>query len=1084
MERMRNAGVDVDLLCEMGDDDDGNVMMENGNGNEGAYAGIVEPSPSSTSPSSPQESVDAELTRPHPFPFFHHNSNANHDDPQTLPQPQQTQTHTEISIPAASKADLKAKAREAADGFVQYRVFVLDADEDEMRSTMPHMMMRVCKEKEGWRCPSGDGNGNVEGKGLMTNRRGHADSGHGAHTDRSDGHIIELGNVEEEERRKKREETGVGMDVDAVGEGDRNWDAGMDVDVSEPLLQGKENGEDLSHVLSSTPNTIDFALREKEEMRDLTKASAIVSLHPPLALPFGSTASASSSATITRVSSATHLGIGSHAHQQSHTYTNAHPQALFSTPTFPFGPKQPVLSEEHAAPTIGASAGGDSNQRFDPRVGQIFLGNSGDVPLAPDVPSQFRHAESGSGVGVGVAKKGDLKPLTRHLKSVEGLEKEFLVDNDEEGGVLDSDLDAHQEDTDLPYDDPFNYLATNDPEKGFGFDICIECHDLAPFPTAAHMRAAEEHLGMLDIMWKERWEATWNAREEKRLRKAKDVVGGPLPSEGASSSSPSSSSSSSSYMAMKQQLRMTPPPPAPPRPPPHANAVIHLPFPSSPFNTQTTMVALMPIIRFLEKWIRPVPVPVVHPPSPPSPKSRRPSTPPELRNLMPMTGVVPPAAVTPGNASTNNSAPLPPPSSSSSTTSGSRRWSSVSSLLPAFPSFPGVGSAAAASKDQHQPQQQTQLKQANNNNNNGAGSAIAGHTPQLASVTTGPPNMPLSSHPSARTRSLTSPSGQYPSAQVFQPPTPVQARTRPLKVLLYSADGYTETSVPALCLLMSIRGLGLPEAYLELQVEKKRSFFVYQSDLGILRRVEGRLREEREREKERERERERERMAAAANSAAFSNVLSGSINANGKRTAPTLAPSHPAPPPPAARTGGVYWSASTTNNSSNNNLVSGATRPPPGNSGSYMGRPAAKSISFAARPHPPAPSATLSAQLDAQHASDLSRANPGGLPVQSSINPAGPGFSPSGKIPHSNESGIQKQFAPSSGNPGGPMIKGRPRAITSPWLPSLIGGHQSWFNDPRFDGSFPSRVLPFLYLGNLYVVFFLGLNTPHIGPFC
>ena len=47
------------------------------------------------------------------------------------------------------------------------------------------------------------------------------------------------------------------------------------------------------------------------------------------------------------------------------------------------------------------------------------------------------------------------------------------------------------------------------------------------------------------------------------------------------------------------------------------------------------------------------------------------------------------------------------------------------------------------------------------------------------------------------------------------------------------------------------------------------------------------------------------------------------------------------------------------------------------------------------------------------------------------------------------------------------MVKSRPRASTSPWLPSLFEDHQSWFNDPRFDGSFPSRVLPFLYLGNL-----------------
>ena len=34
----------------------------------------------------------------------------------------------------------------------------------------------------------------------------------------------------------------------------------------------------------------------------------------------------------------------------------------------------------------------------------------------------------------------------------------------------------------------------------FGFDICIDCQDLAPFPSAAHMRAVEEHIGMLDMV--------------------------------------------------------------------------------------------------------------------------------------------------------------------------------------------------------------------------------------------------------------------------------------------------------------------------------------------------------------------------------------------------------------------------------------------------------------------------------------------------------------------------------------------------------------------------------------------------------
>lgn len=41
---------------------------------------------------------------------------------------------------------------------------------------------------------------------------------------------------------------------------------------------------------------------------------------------------------------------------------------------------------------------------------------------------------------------------------------------------------------------------------------------------------------------------------------------------------------------------------------------------------------------------------------------------------------------------------------------------------------------------------------------------------------------------------------------------------RPKRILIYSVDGYTESSVLALFLLMKVRGLDLPEAYLELQV--------------------------------------------------------------------------------------------------------------------------------------------------------------------------------------------------------------------------------------------------------------------------
>lgn len=118
-------------------------------------------------------------------------------------------------------------------------------------------------------------------------------------------------------------------------------------------------------------------------------------------------------------------------------------------------------------------------------------------------------------------------------------------------------------------------------------------------------------------------------------------------------------------------------------------------------------------------------------------------------------------------------------------------------------------------------------------------------------------------------------------------------------------------------------------------------------------------------------------------------------------------------------------------------------------------RPAAKSVSFAQSPY--------------AHAAHPTSANTG-----------------SSSLPTSSSTPFLSGSHPSSGLAGGSSVNEvvnptlspskairRPRASTSPWLPSstsfgLFGGdHQSWFNDARFDGSFPSRVLPFLYLGNL-----------------
>lgn len=60
---------------------------------------------------------------------------------------------------------------------------------------------------------------------------------------------------------------------------------------------------------------------------------------------------------------------------------------------------------------------------------------------------------------------------------------------------------------------------------------------------------------------------------------------------------------------------------------------------------------------------------------------------------------------------------------------------------------------------------------------------------------------------------------------------------RRCKVLIYSQDGYTETSVLALTLLMAEKRCSLSDAYLELQLKRNRSFFVHSSDLPLLQRL-------------------------------------------------------------------------------------------------------------------------------------------------------------------------------------------------------------------------------------------------------
>ncbi|KAJ6620046.1 hypothetical protein B0H10DRAFT_2023414 [Mycena sp. CBHHK59/15] len=542
-------------------------------------------------------------------------------------------------------------------------------------------------------------------------------------------------------RAERRAALGPGADADAVEYNVFVLDADartMRRTLPELMMRVFEGGErreqeqkEKEHA-GPEPNTVDFGQRERDEMRELTRASEIVSV-------FGG------------------AGRGGDG-------------------------RYPITEDGEEKEDLSNTT---TVSHWRPLVGQVFLGNSGDVPL--------------------------------------------------------SAADGREE--------PFCFEGTNDPREGMGYDVCVECHEMAPFPSLAHLRAAEEHLTMLDSMWDE------HVRRE----------------------------------GIEGEGRI--------RPPPNANAVIHLPFPSAPPNTTQTINALLPVIAFLERCLRPVPPPA-------------------------------PTANANGNATANGN----------TNNANARRWST----LPSAPTAP----------------------------------AAFFPTPPVA----------------PRTRSLTSPS---PSPSPAPKSRTLAGRTRPLKVLIYSSDGYTESSPLALSLLMAVRHLSLPEAYLELQVTKRRSFFVYPGELGLLRRVEGRIGGADAGAGTRGPLGMGRRMSGAG-----AVVGTGSLgSASGAQV--QVAVDADAPPAPAPYVGGS--------------------------------RPAAKSVSFApGTPGVPAPGGVVSPPM----------------------------------------------MVPSQGMT---TRAGRPRARTSPWLPSF-GDHQSWFNDPRFDGSFPSRVLPFLYLGNLnhasnaYMLHALGIT--------
>lgn len=94
-----------------------------------------------------------------------------------------------------------------------------------------------------------------------------------------------------------------------------------------------------------------------------------------------------------------------------------------------------------------------------------------------------------------------------------------------------------------------------------------------------------------------------------------------------------------------------------------------------------------------------------------------------------------------------------------------------------------------------------------------------------------PHQQPYESAPSA---------GRYlPQAQLGTAEKPFVPMAR--RVLIHCLDGYTDSSILALSYIMYDRAISLPQAYLYLQNECKRSFFVYSSDVAFLQAIEKRV---------------------------------------------------------------------------------------------------------------------------------------------------------------------------------------------------------------------------------------------------
>ncbi|GJJ71361.1 hypothetical protein EMPS_03711 [Entomortierella parvispora] len=278
-----------------------------------------------------------------------------------------------------------------------------------------------------------------------------------------------------------------------------------------------------------------------------------------------------------------------------------------------------------------------------------------------------------------------------------------------------------------------------------------------------------------------------------------------------------------------------------------------------------------------------------------------------------------------------------------------------------------------------------------------------------------------------------------------------QHRDHAHQVLIHCMDGYTETALLALAVVMVHYRLSLAEAYLKLQTDLGRSFFVYPNDSIMMLEVEKQIwqrihaqdRAEREaaqlataqqQQQQQQREQTRERTISTSSSVSSKAITTSATagesaavvksssagNAALISSGVSLSPS-PGSSPPSSSSGMSSLSSSLSSSSS---FFSSLLN--------MNGSSASGSAPNQQQQQQPQQQPTLPPKTDTMEGIERSRESEGQQAIQIELD--------------------EDEF------------------VDSEVPPFLKPGHEqafSWFYNPEFEGSFPSRILSFLYLGNL-----------------